>query len=175
MIATQKKIRPMCEAAVIAALYAAVTLVTAPLASDVIQVRIAEALCALPIFTPSAIPGVTLGCLLANLLTGSPLPDVIFGTLATLIGAVLTALLRRHPIPALLPPIVSNAVIIPLVLKYAYKVEEAYLYTVLTVSAGEIISVGVLGFILFSLIKKRLPRGLTAYPVRGKQEAAQTN
>ena len=80
---SKRNLRMMCEAAVIAALYAAITYAAAPLASGVIQVRISEALCALPIFTPSAIPGVTLGCLLANLLTGSPLPDVIFGTLAT--------------------------------------------------------------------------------------------
>ena len=88
---SKRNLRMMCEAAVIAALYAAITYAAAPLASGVIQVRISEALCALPIFTPSAIPGVTLGCLLANLLTGSPLPAVIFGTLATLIGAIFTA------------------------------------------------------------------------------------
>ena len=160
---SKRNLRMMCEAAVIAALYAAITYAAAPLASGVIQVRISEALCALPIFTPSAIPGVTLGCLLANLLTGSPLPDVIFGTLATLIGAIFTALLRRHPIPALLPPIISNVIIVPLVLKFAYKVPEAYLFTVCTVGAGEIISVGILGFILYIALKKRLPHVLVGY------------
>lgn len=160
---SKRNLRMMCEAAVIAALYAAITYAAAPLASGVIQVRISEALCALPIFTPSAIPGVTLGCLLANLLTGSPLPDVIFGTLATLIGAIFTALLRRHPIPALLPPIISNVIIVPLVLKFAYKVPEAYLFTVCTVGAGEVISVGILGFILYIALKKRLPHVLVGY------------
>lgn len=160
---SKRNLRMMCEAAVIAALYAAITYAAAPLASGVIQVRISEALCVLPIFTPSAIPGVTLGCLLANLLTGSPLPDVIFGTLATLIGAIFTALLRRHPIPALLPPIISNVIIVPLVLKFAYKVPEAYLFTVCTVGAGEIISVGILGFILYIALKKRLPHVLVGY------------
>ena len=71
--------------------------------------------------------------------------------------------LRRHPIPALLPPIISNVIIVPLVLKFAYKVSEAYLFTVCTVGAGEIISVGILGFILYSALKKRLPHVLVGY------------
>ena len=90
-------------------------------------------------------------------------------------AAVIAALLRRHPIPALLPPIISNVIIVPLVLKFAYKVPEAYLFTVCTVGAGEIISVGILGFILYSALKKRLPHILVGYRGKpGEAKKAQT-
>lgn len=147
----------ICQSALIAALYVVLTYLTNALglANGVIQVRFSEALCALAIFTPAAIPGLFLGCLISNILTGCVIWDIIFGSLATLIGAVGTYLLKKYPIPALLPPIISNMIIIPLVLKFAYGVEDGLWFIILTVGAGEVISVGILGFILYLALKKR--------------------
>jgi len=140
----------LSQAAVIAALYVVFTFVSAlmGLASGVIQVRLSEALCVLPCFTAAAVPGLFVGCLAANLLTGCALWDVVFGSLATLIGAVLCRALRRHRLPALIPNIVSNTVIVPLVLMYVYGTPETFAYLALTVGLGELISCGVLGWLL---------------------------
>ena len=148
---TNKKTVFICQSALIASLYVALTFVSAllGLSSGAVQVRLSEALCVLAVFTPSAIPGLAIGCLLANLITGCVVWDVVFGAVATLIGAVGTYLLKKRPILALLPPILSNTVIIPFVLKYAYGLTEGIIYMFITVGIGEIISVGILGFILY--------------------------
>ena len=148
---TNKKTVFICQSALIASLYVALTFVSAllGLSSGAIQIRLSEALCVLAVFTPSAIPGLAIGCLLANLITGCVVWDVVFGAVATLIGAVGTDLLKKRPILALLPPILSNTVIIPFVLKYAYGLTEGIIYMFITVGIGEIISVGILGFILY--------------------------
>ena len=145
----------ICQSAIIAALYVVLTYLANALglANYAIQVRFSEALCALAIFTPAAIPGLFLGCLISNILTACILWDIIFGSIATLIGAIGTYLLRKHPIPALLPPIISNMVIVPLVLKFAYGLEDGLWFLILTVGAGEVISVGILGFILYKALK----------------------
>ena len=119
-----------------------------------IQVRLSEALTILPVFTAAAVPGLAVGCVLANLLTGCAIWDVVFGSLATLIGAVGTRLLRgQSPVLAVLPPILSNIIIVPLVLQRVYGVEDAYWYLAMTVGAGEIISCGVLGLLLYRSLK----------------------
>ena len=110
--------------------------------------RFSEALCILPVFTPAAIPGLFVGCLLANILNGCVIWDIIFGSLATLIGAFGTYLLRKTKFVFTLPPVIANAVIVPFVLRYAYGVGDAHWYLVATVAAGEIISVCILGMIL---------------------------
>lgn len=150
----------LCQSAIIAALYVVLTAVAAAfgLSSGEIQVRFSEALCILPCFFPAAVPGLAVGCLLANLLTGCAIVDVFLGAFATLLGAIGTYFLRKHKILMLIPPIVSNAVIIPIVLKFVYQLESGYLYLVLTVTIGEIISAGVLGFIFYSALKKHLPK-----------------
>ena len=103
-----------------------------------------------------AIPGVTLGCFLANLLTGAAWPDLVFGTLATLIGAVGTRLLRRWKYLASVPPILANTLIIPFVVRYAYaNVEESLPFLFLTVFLGELISCGLLGTLLQLAMDKR--------------------
>ncbi len=140
----------------IAALYVVLTFIAnlAGLASGVIQVRLSEALTILPVFTAAAVPGLAVGCVLANLLTGCAIWDVVFGSLATLIGAVGTRLLRgQSPVLAVLPPILSNIIIVPLVLQRVYGVEDAYWYLAMTVGAGEIISCGVLGLLLYRSLK----------------------
>lgn len=152
----------------IAALYVVLTLVAQAfgLASGAIQVRLSEALTILPCFTAAAVPGLTVGCLLANLLTGCALWDVVFGTLATLIGAVGTYLLRKKPLLAWIPPVVSNAVIVPVVLMKAYGVEDVAVFgsifagaslwpmLILTVAIGEVIACGVLGLMLYKALQK---------------------
>ena len=148
---SMKKTMYLVHGAVIAALYVVLTYLAAgfDLASGAIQVRFSEALTVLPFFTPAAIPGLSIGCLLANLTLGSPLPDIIFGTLATLIGAVGTYLLRKNRFLAPVPPILSNAIIIPFVLKFAYvDVEGSIPFLILTVGAGELIAAGIFGLIL---------------------------
>lgn len=141
----------------IAALYVVLTFIAnlAGLASGVIQVRLSEVLTILPVFTAAAVPGLAVGCVLANLLTGCALWDVVFGSLATLIGALGTRLLRKKsPMLAVLPPILSNMLIVPLVLQQVYGVEDAFWYLMLTVGAGEIISCGALGLLLYRSLKK---------------------
>lgn len=151
-----KKTRFLTQSALIASLYVALTLVSASmgLASGAIQVRISEALTILPIFTPSAISGLFVGCLAANLVTGAALWDIVFGAIATLLGAVGTYLLRKRRFLALIPPVLSNTLIIPIVLKTAYGVGEGYSFLFLTVFIGELVSCGILGTLLSKALEK---------------------
>lgn len=152
-------IKKMTQAAIIAALYVVLTYLAGMLglASGAIQIRFSEALTILPVFTPAAIPGLFAGCILSNLFTGCALPDIVFGSLATLIGAVFTRKLRELPYLAPVPPIVANTVIVPFVLLYAYGVKPLWL-SFLTVFAGEMISCGILGMLLYLVMKKRAAR-----------------
>ena len=149
-----KKLVFICPAAVIAALYVVLTYVFSAFASGVIQVRVSEALTILPAFTPAAIPGLVIGCLLSNTLTGCVLLDIIFGSVATLIGALGSYALRRHTWLVPIPPIVSNMIIVPFVLRYAYGATDAFPFMIATVGAGEIISCYLLGMILYGALKK---------------------
>ena len=153
----KKRVRFITYSAIIAALYVILTGLSAVLhlASGPIQIRLAEALTVLPVFTPTAIPGLFLGCVLANFLTGSLIWDVVFGSLATLIGAVGTYFLRKKSkYLAVLPPIVSNMLIVPAVLQYVYGEEQVYWILMLTVGVGEILSAGVCGLILHKTLSK---------------------
>ncbi len=178
-----KKVLITTQAAAIAAIYIVLTYLANAfgLANYAVQVRFSEALTILPYFTPVAIPGLFIGCLLSNLLTGCMPLDVIFGSLATLIGAIGTYLLRRlsdrlqtnrstdtvnakqksgHTVTTLiklltpLPPIIANTLIIPHILSYVYHFEGSIPYFMLTVGIGEIISCGLLGLILLFSIQK---------------------
>ena len=153
----KKRVRFITYSAIIAALYVILTGLSAVLhlASGPIQIRLAEALTVLPVFTPTAIPGLFLGCVLANFLTGSLIWDVVFGSLATLIGAIGTYFLRKKSkYLAVLPPIVSNMLIVPAVLQYVYGEEQMYWILMLTVGVGEILSAGVCGLILHKTLSK---------------------
>ena len=144
----------MAQGALIAALYVALTYVFAPFSFREVQVRISEALTILPVFTPAAIPGLFIGCILGNFMGGAVLPDIIFGSLATLIGAFFTWKLRNaHPFLAPIPPILSNTLIVPFVLRYAYGVELPLPIMMLTVGIGELISCGVLGLLLYYALR----------------------
>ena len=150
--------KDLAVAGLIAALYVLLTYLVNlfGLASGVIQVRLSEALTILPVFTGAAVPGLFIGCLLANILTGCALWDIVFGSLATLAGAIGTYYVGRK-IPALGPvfPIVANCIVVPPVLMYVYGAEDAYWFLVMTVGIGEIISCGVLGWLLYQVLKKR--------------------
>ena len=145
----------LANAGMIAALYVALTYIANlfGLASGAIQVRLSEALTILPVFTASAIPGLTIGCVLANLLTGCAAWDVVFGSVATLIGAVGTRLLKDKPLLAWIPPVVSNMAIVPIILIKVYGVPDAWWFLVLTVGAGEVIACGLLGLLLWKALK----------------------
>ena len=149
-----KKTAYITQAALIAAIYTVLTMIAAgfDLASGAIQVRFSEALTIMPFFTPAAIPGLTLGCLLSNILTGCALPDIIFGTLATLLGALGSYALRKNRFLCAIPPIVSNVLIIPFVLTYAYHIPGGIPLFMLTVGTGELISCMGLGQILLQAL-----------------------
>ena len=146
--------------AIIAAIYVATT-VPNPISSGPIQIRFSEALCVLPLFTPAAIPGLFIGCLIANFVEGLPIYDVIFGSLATLAAAMwaysftkmkFTASYAKWLTPW--PAIIFNAAIIPFVLRYAYGLPYGIPLLVVTVGAGQIISCAVLGYPLLLLLEK---------------------
>ena len=153
------KTQYLTMAGLIAAIYVVLTFVaqSAGLASGAIQFRISEVLTILPMFTTAAIPGLTVGCVLANILTGCALWDVVFGSFATFLGALGTHLLRKtgNPYLGCIPPILSNMLIVPAVLMKVYGAAESYWYLMLTVGIGEIVCCGVLGVIFYKLVKKR--------------------
>ena len=131
------------------------TIVFAPISFLAVQVRIAEALTALPMFSLAAVPGLFFGCLIGNLLGGAVIWDIIFGSIATLIGAIGSYLLRKNRWLVPLPPIVSNSLIIPFVLKYAYGMDLPIPVLILDILIGELIGCYVLGELLISLIEKK--------------------
>ena len=147
----------MCYAAIIAAMYVVLTYVAKlfGLDSGMIQVRFSEMLCILPMFTSAAVPGLAIGCLLANILGGAVILDVVFGPVATLIGAFGTYLLRKRKWIAPLPPVLANALIVPFVLAYGYGMSEAIPFMMLTVGIGEIISIYVIGMVFYFALEKR--------------------
>lgn len=153
----------LAQAAMIAALYIVLTFLANALglANYAVQVRFSEALTILPYFTPSAIPGLFIGCLLSNILTGCALPDIVFGSFATLLGALGTYALRRWKWSAPVCPILANTIIVPLILVYGYglliegmPLIQCLGFYCLTVGAGEVISCGILGMILLHILEK---------------------
>ena len=136
---------------VIAAMYAALAMVNIPI--SFFQLRPAEALTVLPVFTPAAVPGLFVGCLLANYLTGCLWQDIVFGSLATLLGAIVTRLLRKRPLFAILSPVIANGAIIPPVLLFAYGIKDGYFFLLASVAVGEFLSASLLGYLLFCTVK----------------------
>lgn len=168
-----KKVLFITQAAVIAAIYVVLTQIAnlLGLASGAIQIRISEALTILPFFTPAAIPGLFVGCIIANVTTGCMPLDTVFGSIATLLGAlgtyyiahgfkkpgdpdyITTSKVKTWLSPV--PPILANTIIVPFVIKYVYASEGTIPFIMLTVCIGEIISCGVLGMILLFALDKR--------------------
>ena len=147
----------LTRGALIAALYAVLTLLSNALglANGAIQLRISEALTILPMFTTAAIPGLFIGCLISNLLTDGVIANIVFGSVATLIGALLTRVFKKNTFLACLMPVLSNTIIVPFIIIYSYGVTGTYWYFALTVFIGEAISVFALGLPLASAIKRR--------------------
>lgn len=154
MKTNKKTVYLMTYGSAIAAIYVALTMIFAPISFGPVQFRISEALCILPFFTPAAVPGLAIGCLLANIFCGAMLPDVVFGTLATLIGAAGSYAVRKYKWLVCLPPIISNTLIIPFVLRYAYGAEDMIFYMMITVGIGEVLAVGILGNGLLVVLEK---------------------
>jgi uncharacterized membrane protein len=154
------KLLLLTQGAVIAAMYTVLTFVSDifGLASGAVQLRISEALTVLPCFTPAAIPGLFIGCLLSNLLAGCALWDIVFGSLATLFAAFLTFAARRYKYFAVIPPIVLNTIAVPLILRYVYDLKNALPYLFLTVGLGELVSCGVFGTLLLAALEKNKER-----------------
>ena len=142
----------IARAGMIAALYVVLTMLFAPISFKEVQVRISEALTILPLFTPAAIPGLFVGCLLANILGGAILWDIIFGSIATLLGAIGGYMLRRNKWLVPVPAIVANTIIVPLVLRFGYGVNLPFILLVLSIAAGEFLSCFVLGELLAKVL-----------------------
>lgn len=157
---SKKSIKYIVTGGVTAGLYVLLTLVSFAfgLANGVIQLRLSEALCILPVFTPAAAPGLFAGCVLANIITGCSLPDIIFGSLATLFGAVITRALRKYAFTeeksffgtlfCLLPYILLNTVTVAALQVLVYGIKAGWAVIALSVFAGEFISCGVFGWVL---------------------------
>lgn len=154
------KILFLTQAAMIAALYVVLTFLANAfgMAFGVIQLRLSEALAILPFFTPAAIPGIYIGCVLANALTGACLLDIMLGSLASLIGAFGAYLLRKHKWLVPVPTILANTIIVPIVLILGYGIADVWWYLALTVSIGEILSCGILGMLLLFSLQKSAAR-----------------
>ncbi|MBQ8546412.1 MAG: QueT transporter family protein [Clostridia bacterium] len=149
------KIKFLTQAAIVAALYVALTLISKPFTIGFVEIRISEALCILPYFLPGSVWGLFAGCFIANLFSGSIL-DIVVGSLATLIGAYLTSKIKNKwlcPLPAVL----SNTILIPFVIMNYSGVWQfsAYLAAAGGVLASEIASVYILGMILLIALEKK--------------------
>ena len=141
-------------AAVIAALYAGLTLLLSPISFNVMQLRFSEGLCVLALYTPAAVPGLFVGCFLANILGPGGITDAVFGSIATLIGCLGIRALKKKPWLALLSAVVSNAVIVGLELRYVFSLEMSPLLCMMWVALGEIISI----YLPALVLKPRLDR-----------------
>lgn len=148
--------RSLCMTAIIAALYAALTLGFQAISYGAVQFRIAEAMTLLPALFPEAVPGLAIGCLVSNLFSplGTTLYDVVFGTLATLLAALLTRCIRAGIWLRALPPVVCNAVIVGMVLTYAYGIDLLWM-NMLTVGLGEAVVCYALGVPMTKLLEKQ--------------------
>lgn len=151
-----KKTRFLAHASIIAALYVVLTYLATllGLSSNAVQIRFSEALTVLAAYTPAAIPGLFIGCFLSNIFAGGVIWDILFGSLATLLGALGTYALKKQKYLAPLPPIIANTLIVPFVLRYAYGAPGSIGYFMLTVGAGEVISCGILGILLITAVNK---------------------
>lgn len=149
------KVLFLTQAGLIAAVYVVLVVLLQAFSFGQVQIRVAEMLTILPVFTPAAVPGLFLGCIIGNVLGGAVLPDIICGSLATLAGAFFTYKLRNRSLfIACLPPIAANILVVPFVLKYAYGIHLPIPFMMLTVGIGEVIGCGVLGVALGKVLMR---------------------
>ena len=147
----KKSTKFIVRTAVIAALYAAITLAVYPLSYGAIQVRLSEAMTLMPLLMPEAIPGLAIGCLLANISNGPW--DMLIGTVATLSAAICTRLVKNPFIGAIMP-VVFNALLVPIIFLTMPEMTDPYWLSVLTVGLGELIAVFALGLPLYFGLRK---------------------
>ena len=150
----QRKTQFLTEAAIIAAIYTVLVFIFQWSSFGPVQFRIAEALTILPYFTPAAIPGVTIGCFLSAVFAGADVLDMVFGSLATLVAALLSYSLRRYKYLVPIPPIVVNALVIPWVLKAAYGEAQPIPLMMLSIGISQLLAAGVLGMILLLALER---------------------
>lgn len=161
-----KKVRFITQAAIIAAIYAVLTLVTWQFSSYAIQVRVAEALCVLILYTPAAVPGMFVGCLISNIFMGT-WADILFGSLATLLAAVITAgIPKKAKYIYPLPTVIVNALVVPFILYYGYGITSmgnatgtvaTLLFMGVSVFLGEVVACFVIGLPLMKLLGRIWP------------------
>lgn len=144
----------LARGAIIAALYAATTLLLAPISYGEIQIRLSESLTLLPILLPEAVPALTIGCLLANVLGGCTIFDIVFGTLATLLAAISTRRLRAHLRLASAMPVLFNGVIVGAVVHYAYAPVIPLPLCMLFVALGEAVACMLLGPVVLRAVSR---------------------
>lgn len=149
-----KNTKFLMQAAIISAIYATMTILLMPFSYGVMQVRVSEALTILPYFTPAAIPGLFIGCLVSNLVGPYGIMDMVLGSGATLIAAAGSYFLRSKPLLVPLPPVIANGIIIGGMLYYAYAVPMPLIACVLWVAAGELIACYAIGYPLLRYLMK---------------------
>ena len=159
----------LARTGVIAGVYAGLTIALALISYGAVQCRISEALTILPLFFPEAIPGLIIGCLIANIYSGF-WADMVFGTLATAIAAVLTYLIglvyngKAKPFLGAIPPIAVNAIVLPLIW-LLFSSDAAYWLNMGTVAAGQAVAVLAVGIPLYyGIAKTPLVRFATVKP-----------
>ncbi|MBB6217257.1 putative membrane protein [Anaerosolibacter carboniphilus] len=146
-----KNVRFLVQGALIAAIYAVLTVAFAPWSYGPVQVRIAEALTILPAFTPAAIPGLFVGCILANIFGGNGMIDIVFGSLATLLAAFLSyKASKKWLVP--IPPIVVNGIVVGFILNYLYQMP--LVATMGWVALGQFVACYGLGYPLMMGLEK---------------------
>ena len=151
-----KKLKRLTRAAFIAALYFVFSVSIPAISFGAIQFRISEALCVLPALFPEAILGLTIGCLLTNVFSPFGILDVALGTTATFLAAIVTFLLHKKLIVSALPPIIFNALIVPLIW-VLNKTDMLYWFNMLTIMASQAIIIGAVGLPLAFGLKKAMP------------------
>ncbi|MDD2648258.1 MAG: QueT transporter family protein [Eubacteriales bacterium] len=147
-----ENLRALTFGALIAAVYAVLTYALAPISYGAVQFRVSEALTMLPMLMPCAVPGLFVGCIIANLIGGAGLVDVIVGSLATLAAAILTRMLRKKPLIALLMPVILNGVMVGASLSYIYNLP--LFETMGTVALGEAVVLYALGYPLYLALSR---------------------
>jgi uncharacterized membrane protein len=146
--------RYIVQAALIAAIYATITLFLEPIGYGPIQFRLAEALTVLPVIFPASIPGLFVGCILANLLGMFGFADVVFGSLATLLAAIFTYRFRKKTLLYPLPPVIFNGLIVGSYVYFLYDKTYSLGLTMLFIAISEAILTYGLGLPLISFIRK---------------------
>lgn len=149
-----RNIKYLLQAAIIAAAYSALTIALMPFSYGIMQVRVSEALTILPYYTPAAIPGLFVGCLVSNLISPYGILDMVLGSIATLIAAIGSYFLRKKPILVPLPPVISNGIIIGGMLYYAYGIPMPLYACMLWIALGQLIACYGIGYPLLKYLKR---------------------